>query len=104
MSGLPKQVLASCAVRRRISPIPWLGGLALVLLTSEEDRIWSGPTAFFACFIAVCMGLGGLVALLFSEDEAGLKERDPVGVVLGVVGVLGAFAVALVSMILSPSV
>jgi hypothetical protein len=50
------------------------------------------------------MGLGGLVALLFSEDEAGLKERDPVGVVLGVVGVLGAFVVALVSMILSPSV
>jgi nitrate/nitrite transporter NarK len=104
MSGLPKQVLASCSVLRRISPIPWIAGLVFLLWTSEEDRIWSGPTAFFACFISVCMGLGGLVAILFSENEAGEKVRDPVGVVLGIVGVLGAFGAAFVSMVLSPGV
>ena len=100
--SLPPRVSRNCARLRRASPAFWASGLALLLLLGRAERYWTGPLAFLLCAVSVTTGLAGLVALLFSEDESGEKEHDPRGVVLGLAGVLGAFATALGAMLATP--
>ncbi len=101
--SLPPKVSRATARLRRISPLFWCVGLALMLALGAKQRAWTGPLAFLLCAVSVTTGLAGLVALLFSEDPEGNKEHDPNGVTLGLLGVLGAFAVALAAAIATPS-
>lgn len=101
--SLPPKVSRNCARLRRVSPLFWIGGLALLLVLGRGERYWTGPVAFLCCAVSITTGLAGLVALLFSEDERGEKEHDPRGVALGLLGVLGAFATALGAAIATPS-
>jgi len=101
--SLPPRVSRNCARLRRVSPVFWASGLVLMLVLGHDERYWTGPVAFFLCAGSVTTGLAGLVALLFSEDESGEKEHDQLGVVLGLAGVLGAFAMALAANIATPA-
>jgi hypothetical protein len=101
--SLPPRVSRNCARLRRVAPVFWASGLVLLLALGRAQRYWTGPLAFLLCAVSITTGLAGLVALLFSEDASGAKEHDPRGVVLGLVGVLGAFATALGAAIATPS-
>ncbi len=101
--SLPPRVSRNCARLRRVAPVFWVLGLALMLSLGRHERYWTGPVAFLLCACSVTTGLAGLVALLFSENANGEKEHDPRGVTLGLVGVLGAFATALGAAIATPS-
>jgi hypothetical protein len=101
--SLPPRVSRNCARLRRVSPVFWSCGLLLMLLLGRAERYWTGPLAFLLCACSITTGLAGLVALLFSEEPDGDKEHDPRGVVLGLAGVLGAFATALGAAIATPT-
>ncbi|MBK7644716.1 MAG: hypothetical protein IPJ19_17020 [Planctomycetes bacterium] len=101
--SLPPRVSRNCARLRRVSMVFWITGLVLLLALGRSQRYWTGPAALFLCALSIMTGLAGLVALLFSEDASGEKEHDPRGVVLGLVGVLGAFLMAFVAAVATPS-
>ena len=101
--SLPPRVSRNCARLRRASPVFWTIGLLLIVALGRGQRYWTGPVAFLLCAVSITTGLAGLVALLFSEDASGEKEQDPLGVKLGLAGVLGAFAMALGAAIATPS-
>lgn len=92
-----------CAFLRRVSPIPWVSGAVIVIVLSKEHGLWAGPLALLLCFVSVFAGLIGLSGLVFFEDEQGKTEQDRVGKIIGLVGVLGAFATAFFSLQATPT-
>ena len=92
-----------CAFLRRVSPIPWVSGALIVLFLSKEHGLWVGPLALLLCFASVFAALIGLSGLIFFEDEQGRTEQDKFGKILGLIGVLGAFATAFFSLQATPT-
>ena len=104
MSAAPgEQRKRVCAFLRRVSPIPWVSGLIIVLTLAKQHGEWAGPLSLLLCFGSVFIGLIGLSGLIFFEDEQGHTEKDPLGRTLGFVGVIGAFVTALMSLLATPT-
>ena len=100
---IPPALRARLAHARRLAPLPWILGLIALVASPESSRSWVGAVSFFLCVVSGALGVAGLVALIFYEDERGEKEVDPLGTALAMVGVLGAFIGALAAMLITPS-
>jgi hypothetical protein len=87
----------------RLSPLPWLAGIALFVRAKKRGDSLGAALCLAACFLSLAAGVVGAFALLRAHSSrADLDSRPPRdALILGAIGILGGIVAAMTSVLLS---